>query len=74
MCPPWVRVDRTDGVADTTPFVRVTDEQYTFTWAPTFPYFFKPSWGVNTFGFGGAPNDAPVTIVASGWSDRYGAP
>ena len=25
-CPPWVRIDRTDGVSDTTPFVRPVDE------------------------------------------------
>ena len=24
-CPPWVRIDRTDGVADTAPFVRVVE-------------------------------------------------
>ena len=26
LCPPWIRIDRTDGVADTSPFVRVIDE------------------------------------------------
>ena len=25
-CPPWVRVDRTDGTADSSPLVRVVDE------------------------------------------------
>lgn len=29
-CPPWVRIDRLDGVADTSPFVRIGDEAATF--------------------------------------------
>ena len=33
-CGPFVRVDRTDGVSDTAPFVRVADEAFSFTWAP----------------------------------------
>eukprot|EP01046_Picozoa_sp_COSAG06_P006138 COSAG06_NODE_285_length_18323_cov_93.673672_19_plen_498_part_00 len=71
-CPPWVRVDRTDGVSDTTPFVRPVDEGYTFTWAPTFPYYFKPEWSTNhSFSFGGSATGEPVGIVASGWTDRY---
>jgi hypothetical protein len=46
--------------------------RYTFTWAPTFPYFFKPQWGINTFGFGGSADGVgPVAIVASGWTDQY---
>ena len=70
-CPPWVRVDRLDGVADSTPFVRLVDEGYTFTWAPTFPHFFKPAWGVHTFPFGGSAGGAPISIVASGLSAQY---
>ena len=36
-CPPWIRIDRTDGVTDASPFVRVIDEAVTFLNAPTFP-------------------------------------
>ena len=53
-CPPWVRIDRLDGVVDSTPYVRLVDEGYTFIWAPTFPHFFKPEWGIHTFPFGGS--------------------
>eukprot|EP01050_Picozoa_sp_SAG11_P033663 SAG11_NODE_11536_length_754_cov_0.806107_1_plen_204_part_01 len=70
-CPPWVRIDRLDGVADSTPFVRLVDEGYTFTWAPTFPHYFKPEWGVHTFSFGGSGDDKPISIVASGRSAKY---
>jgi hypothetical protein len=70
-CPPWVRIDRVDGVADSTPYVRLVDEGYTFTWAPTFPKFIKPEWGVHTFAFGGSPADTPIAIVASGWSAEF---
>lgn len=70
-CPPWVRIDRTDGVSDTTPFVRPIDEGSTFTWAPRFPYYFKPAWGLDTFPFGGSVDNAPISIVASGWSAQY---
>ena len=70
-CPPWIRIDRTDGISDTTPLVRVVDEAYTFSWAPTFPYFFRPAWGVNTFWFGGSVDNTPISIVGSGWTDKY---
>ena len=33
-CGSFVRVDRTDGVSDTAPFVRIADEAFSFTWAP----------------------------------------
>ena len=36
-CPPWIRIDRTDGVADTSPYVRIIDEAVDFLSAPTFP-------------------------------------
>ena len=70
-CPPWVRVDRLDGVADSTPFVRLVDEGYTFTWAPTFPHFFEPGWGIHSFPFGGSSDGKPISIVASGLSAKY---
>jgi hypothetical protein len=73
VCPPdmWVRIDRLDGVADATPYVRLVDEGYTFTWAPTFPHYFKPAWGVHTFPFGGSPGGAPISIVGAGVSAQY---
>ena len=70
-CPPWVRVDRLDGVADSTPFMRLVDEGYTFTWAPTFPHFFEPGWGIHSFPFGGSSDGKPISIVASGLSAKY---
>ena len=70
-CPPWIRIDRLDGVADSTPYVRLVDEGYTFTWAPTFPKFIRPEWGVHTFAFGGSAGDKPIAIVASGWSAEF---
>lgn len=73
VCPPnlWVRIDRLDGVADATPYARLVDEGYTFTWAPTFPHYFKPAWGVHNFPFGGSPGGAPIRIVGAGVSARY---
>jgi hypothetical protein len=75
VCPPdmWVRIDRLDGVADSTPYVRLVDEGYTFTWAPTFPHYFKPAWGPHTFPFGGSAGGAPIGIVGAGVSARYNA-
>ena len=32
------------------------------------PAFFKPAWGLCAYSFGGAPDNRPVPIVASGWS------
>ena len=70
-CPPWVRIDRLDGVADSTPYVRAVDEGYTFSWAPTFPHYFKPEWGrLHTFPFGGSPGGDPISIVGSGTSAK----
>jgi hypothetical protein len=66
-----VRIDRLDGVADSTPFVRAVDEGYTFSWAPTFPHYFKPEWGIHTFPFGGSAEGHPISIVASGISAKY---
>ena len=40
-CPPWIRLDRTDGVSDTTPYVRIVDEAVDFLDAPTFPLMIK---------------------------------
>ena len=50
-CPPWVRIDRIDEIADR-------------------PAFFKRSWGLFAYSFGGAPDNRPVPIVASGWTDE----
>eukprot|EP00039_Didymoeca_costata_P020902 m.342807 g.342807 ORF g.342807 m.342807 type:complete len:866 (+) comp21856_c0_seq1:104-2701(+) len=66
--PEWVRVDRTDGVSDTTPYWRVADEAASFVNAPGFPVWIKPSWGPTRFFFGGAPDNRPVTVVGSGWT------
>jgi hypothetical protein len=103
-CGSFVRVDRTDGVSDTAPFVRIADEAFSFTWAPVsfspaqplparpsgfytllrfaavnplldllqkFPTYYRPKNGPTTFYFGGAVDNRPVPIVASGWSAEY---
>eukprot|EP01045_Picozoa_sp_COSAG04_P012702 COSAG04_NODE_865_length_9768_cov_3.722130_2_plen_573_part_00 len=67
-CPPWVRIDRTDGVSDASPYVSVADEANMFGWAPQFPTFFRPAWGPFEFSFGGAADNAPIPVVASGWT------
>lgn len=70
-CGPFVRVDRSDGVSDTAPFVRIADEAFSFTWAPKFPTYYQPKNGPTTFYFGGAVDNRPVPIVASGYSAEY---
>eukprot|EP00051_Salpingoeca_urceolata_P023180 m.390017 g.390017 ORF g.390017 m.390017 type:complete len:912 (-) comp20074_c5_seq2:72-2807(-) len=70
-CPPWVRVDRTDGVRDTTPFMRVVDQAVSFSSAPSYPLWFRPEWGPTPINFGGAVDNKPIPLVASGWSARY---
>ena len=70
-CPPWVRVDRTDGVADTSPYETVAEQVDLFDWAPTFPLFYKPEWGPVRFEFDGAPDNRPVPLTASGWTAQY---
>lgn len=66
--PQWVRIDRADGVADTSPFVRIADEAASFANAPDFPVWVKPAWGPIQLGFGGSVDNKPIPIVASGWS------
>lgn len=67
-CPPWVRVDRADGVADTAPLVRVVDTAVSFANAPAFPLWLQPAWGPVRLGFGGAVDNRPIPFVASGWT------
>lgn len=70
-CPPWIRLDRADGVRDTSPFVRIIDEAVSFRDAPSFPMWVRPEWGPVRVGFGGAVDNQPIPFVASGWTSRW---
>ena len=77
--PPWIRLDRPDGVAETgtgsdgdnsgRQWMTIADEMASFQSALVFPVWMRSSWGPFKLLFGGAANNRSVDIVASGWSD-----
>eukprot|EP00045_Choanoeca_perplexa_P012129 m.131083 g.131083 ORF g.131083 m.131083 type:complete len:860 (-) comp15898_c0_seq3:38-2617(-) len=70
-CPPWVRIDRVDGVADVTPFNSIINEAVSFRNSQLFPVWIQPRWGPTRLYYGGSIDNKPIPFVASGWSARY---